>query len=114
MQRTTLSAIKAYAMPAFFTLIACIVQSFSLTMAKSVYLAGLHGPLWWVSFGLFGVGMLWFLLASYMMWRWVEGWDAACYCGGMLGFVRDGVGGRSDYRRCLGCGENHPVASCKD
>lgn len=47
MQRATLSAIKVYAVPAFFTLMACIVQSFSLTMAKSAYLAGLYDPLWW-------------------------------------------------------------------
>ena len=77
MKRATLSAIKAYAMPVFITLLAFIIRSFSLTMAKSTYLVGLYGPLWWVSLGLFGVGLLWFLVVSYMVLRWAEGRDAA-------------------------------------
>lgn len=110
MQRSTLSIFKVYAIPAYITLLAFIVKSFSLSIVKSPYLAGWYGPLSWGSLGLLGVGMLWALAASYRVWRWAEGRDPACYCGGILGFVRDSVHGRSGYRKCLGCGKNHPVS----
>lgn len=109
MQRATLSIIKAYAIPAYITLLAFIVKYVSLSMTKSAYLVGFYSPISWASLGIFGVGMLWSLMVSYRVWCWAEGRDVACSCGGMLGFVRDGVRGRSDYRKCMACGSNLAV-----
>lgn len=108
MQRTTLSLIRNFACPACLLVGAVILKVVAVNVATSAYLAGLYAPISWASVGVLGVALLLALLAGYRAWRWSEGQWPTCDCGGMLGRVRDGIRGRSDYRKCMGCGRNHP------
>jgi len=109
MQRTTLSQIRNFALPAYLVAIAFILKAIAVNMADSGYLAGLYTPISWAALAVFGIGLLFALQAGYQAWRWADGLDLACDCGGMLGSTRDGIRGQSDYRKCLGCGRNHSV-----
>jgi hypothetical protein len=109
MHRTTLSLIRNFTCPSFLVAMAFILKAIVVNMADSAHLAGLVTPFSWVPLAVFSIGLLFALHTGYRTWRWSEGLDLACDCGGMLGSVRDGIRGRSDYRKCLGCGRNHSV-----
>lgn len=109
MNRWTFMVIKAY-IPAFFAFsLAFGAKLFANRALESSYLMGFYSPISWASVAIFGIGVMWALYISIQLWRWSEGKGDSCHCGGMLGAVRDGIRGRSDYRKCMACGDNYGV-----
>lgn len=111
MHRTTLSLIRNFASPICLFVGALILKTVAVNLADSPYLAGLYTPTSWASLGVFLISLIMAALAGYRAWRWAEGRWSTCDCGGILGRVRDGIRGRSDYRKCFGCGRSHPFHS---
>lgn len=73
MQRTTLSQIRNFALPAYLVAIAFILKAIAVNMADSTYLAGFYTPISWAALAVFSIGLLFALQAGYRVWRWSEG-----------------------------------------
>lgn len=108
MKRTTQSVLLRFLAPVMLIFLAITVRILAFKVANSPILASLHSLVTYVALGLFASGVLWMAVELFRVWQWEVGKDSVCpRCGGMLGFVHQGIRGRSDYRKCMGCWGNH-------
>jgi hypothetical protein len=106
MDRWTWMALKVYAPSIGMGLLALVLMLMTPDQPNNPLVAPFAQIFQWASLAAMLAALGLGAIAAYSLWRWERGEALICDCGGLLGRERDGVRGRTDYRKCLACGKN--------
>lgn len=106
MDRWNLMFIRAYAPSMAFMAAATLLLWLLPKSTDSPFLAIFTDIFRWLPLTTLAIGSISALWATFRLWQWQQGHSLTCGCGGLLGRERAGIRGRTDYRKCLACGQN--------
>ena len=106
MDRWNWMLVRAYAPSMALTLAAMLLVWLLPKNTDNPFLAVFSDIFRWLPLITLAMGLVLTLWTTFRLWRWQQGDALTCECGGLLGRERPGIRGRTDYRKCLACGQN--------